>query len=83
MPVTLDKWSNNNPNRPITYNIPGAPGAIYWVNAVEEAAGGTGDVEDMYGWDMNYFDLNFNPFSSGVVEGNTGDALPIKLILVE
>lgn len=32
---------------------------------------------------MNYFDLNFNPFSSGVVEGNTGDALPIKLILVE
>lgn len=83
VPVTLDKWSNNNPNRPITYNIPGAPGAIYWVNAVEEAAGGTGDVEDMYGWDMNYFDLNFNPFSSGVVEGNTGDALPIKLILVE
>lgn len=80
--------SPNNCFRPIPYNMPGAPGAIYWTNKCN--AGGA------QSWDMNYFDMNFNEYSWAVSKplpttGDTiysdpgaiygGNALPIKLVL--
>lgn len=73
---------SNNVYRPIPYNIPGAPGAIYWI---DKAYYGTDPVTnknmDMLGWDMNYFDMNFNQYDYAVSNTPDGDALPIKLIL--
>ena len=69
--------------RPVSYNIAYAPGAIYWLYQ----RGGTGG--NIMGWDMNYFDLNFNGVSNQVVSTNNasidatgggGDALPIRLV---
>lgn len=64
--------------RPLSYNIAYAPGSIYWVYQT------SGDIA---GWDMNYFDLNFNgvktevvSISSGTNTGGGGDALPIRLV---
>lgn len=74
-----------NSFRPIPYNMPASPGALYWVN--------TPSGNNMC-WDCNYFDMNFIPYSFPV--GFTpnystsdfnithgGDALPIKLVLDE
>lgn len=63
-----------NAYRPIPYNMPGAPGAIYWINTVKNS---------YTSWDMNYFDLNFNAYGGEVVLSPNGDALPIKLVLDE
>lgn len=69
-----------NAYRPIPFNMPAAPGAIYWMNKVEK---------NCPGWDMNYFDMNFNAydyaisFSYAYKDGwlnQSGDALPIKLV---
>jgi|GEM_PF-924227 len=76
--------SGISPNqfRPIPYNMPAAPGAIYW----------SADMVGGYdGWDMNYFDLNFNAYDYAIsysytqngsddVGHNAGDALPMKLV---
>lgn len=59
--------------RPIPYNMPASPGAIYWLNMT---TGGSP------AWDMNYFDMNFNQYDNAVTLGENGDALPIKLIYV-
>lgn len=82
---TLTQERNaSNQYRPIPFNMPAAPGAIYWLNVIN---GG------YPAWDMNYFDQNFNAYdyavsfsytfngSYGVTNGNGGDALPIKLVL--
>ena len=70
--------SETNCMRPLSYNIAYAPGAIYWVYQT------SGDIA---GWDMNYFDLNFNgvtsevvSISSGTNSGGGGDALPVRLV---
>ena len=67
-----------NTMRPISVNMANAPGAIYWADGVNTDNGG---------WEMNYFDLNFNAVTHGFVSGtegrrgNTGDAIPIRLIV--
>lgn len=63
-----------NQFRPIPYNMPSAPGAIYWLN--QESAGNPG-------WDMNFFDMNFNSYDYAMSNGPFGDAVPIKLVLDE
>ncbi|MDE6322814.1 MAG: hypothetical protein K2L85_01685 [Paramuribaculum sp.] len=74
-----------NSYRPIPYNMPAAPGALYWFNKP--------DGSNM-SWDCNYFDMNFTPYSFptgftpaySTAEFNRthgGDALPIKLVLDE
>lgn len=76
-----------NQYRPIPYDMPTAPGAIYWLDGIESNVFGT-----YLSWDMNYFDQNFNAYDyatsfstddTDTPNGNGGDALPIKLIWVK
>lgn len=90
--VTSELTQQNNEinqYRPIPYDMPTAPGAIYWLDGIESNSLGT-----YLSWDMNYFDQNFNAYdyatsfsftkdANTVENGNGGDALPIKLIWVK
>lgn len=59
--------------RPIPYNMPNVPGVIYWINQ---------EYNNYYpGYEMNYFDLNFNAMDYPMSNGPYGDAVPIKLVL--
>ncbi|MCM1483347.1 MAG: hypothetical protein NC043_03355 [Muribaculaceae bacterium] len=90
VPQLLSFWSVKSANqyRPITYDIPGAAGTIYWIN---QATSGFDPVAQTYnpmlGWDMNFFDLNFNAYDTGCSEAvngdRHGDALPMKLVVDE
>lgn len=60
-----------NQFRPVPFNMSAAPGAIYWAWM---------EVGDCPGWDMNYFDLNFNEYDYAISFNKYGDALPIRLI---
>lgn len=61
--------------RPIPYNMPASPGAIYWIDKM---------VGKAPAWDMNYFDMNVNQYDEAVLGSGHGggDALPIKMIYV-
>lgn len=77
----FDQWSvAANSMRPIPMNIVNSPGSVYWVYAGVSTGGG----EYYMGWDMNYFDLNFNGLTNTAISrtqsGGGGDALPIKLV---
>lgn len=65
---------SSNALRPIPYNLPASPGAIYWIDKAKDS---------YLGWDMNYFDMNFNAFDYAISFSPGGDALPIKLVLDE
>ncbi|MDE6263795.1 MAG: hypothetical protein K2M11_01500 [Paramuribaculum sp.] len=71
-----------NAMRPIAMNMKNAPGSIYWIYRRTSTAATASS-----GWDMNYFDLNFNSitpaFTSLTTNGGGGDALPIRLVLDE
>lgn len=65
----------NNQYRPIAYNLPAAPGAIYWIDQfVPKNLTITGNA--CLGWDINYFNFDFNPYTIN----NYRDGCPIKLI---
>lgn len=68
--------ANNSANqyRPICYNLPASPGAIYWIRTRHG---------NCMGWDMNYFDFTFGAYDQTTGFYDNGDALPIKLIRVE
>lgn len=87
----LDQGNNTvNQYRPIPYNMPAVPGAIYWIDK---------RTNERLGWEMNYFDLNFNEYTYNIgrsftkpsgdsystydVYNYAGDALPIKLVVDE
>ncbi len=80
----LTQEYNNGVNeyRPIPFNMLGATGAIYWLSAPDN---------DYLGWDMNYFDQNFNAYDYAMsyagyganADTHGGDAVPIKLVLDE
>lgn len=76
--LTQDKDNGVNQFRPIPYNMPSVPGAIYWLNQEYNAPGGP-----YPGWDMNFFDMNFNEYDYAMSNGPYGDAVPIKLVLDE
>lgn len=82
-------YHENNQFRPIPYNMANVPGAVYWASP-NETTKGSWNFEPA--WDMNYFDLNFNAYDYGCLNGMGsedsgqnygGDACPIKLILDE
>lgn len=68
----------NDTYRPICINMSNAPGSIYWADGGDATNGG---------WEMNYFDLNFNAVTHDYVSGtsgnrgSTGDAIPIRLVV--
>ncbi len=67
-----------NEFRPIPFNLPASPGAVYWI---ETRAGA--ENQRFIGWDMNFFDLNFQAYDYACGFWPTGDALPIKLVIDE
>ena len=77
--------SAGNLYRPVPYNLMSQSGNIYWidkiVSGVHEVTGyaPTYDGRSCLGWDMNYFNFDFNPYTAN----NYRDACPIKFILVE
>lgn len=76
--------NGNNNFRPIAYNNPGNEGAIYWMNRYHDYNSPQEGTIKALGWDMNFFDLNFNGYSGEAMMGSTGgDALPLKLVLDE
>lgn len=83
---TTDKvWSssqnkyldNNNVFRPVPYNLPIVPGAVYWIDKyVADGHYEAGGTYPCLGWDCNYFNYDFNSYTAN----NYRDACPIKLI---
>lgn len=63
-----------NQYRPIPFNLPASPGAIYWINQHND------NKNNFLAWDMNYFDLNFLGYDYACSFVGGGDALPIKLV---
>lgn len=71
--------TGDNIYRPIPINLQAAPGAIYWIK--QSTGKGDADTEaNRLGWDMNYFDFNFNSYDYAVGFMKNGDALPIRLV---
>lgn len=73
--------NSDNQYRPIPFNNPACPGAIYWAKRAE--ANTPGGNKDRIGLDMNFFDLTFGPMDYAVSFPDYGDALPIKPIIRE
>ncbi|MDE5877586.1 MAG: hypothetical protein K2H47_08870 [Muribaculaceae bacterium] len=67
----------NNLYRPIPYNLMVQSGNIYWIDKWEATGGAEGKA--CLGWDMNYFNFDFNPYT----ENNYQDACPIKFIITK
>lgn len=68
-----------NQFRPIPFNMKNALGSIYWLYMERQTIN---QWNCFPGWDMNYFDLNFNAYDYAASIGPYGDALPIKPIYV-
>ncbi len=73
--ATLTQEQNKiNQYRPIPFNLPASPGAIYWIEQHSN------NSNHFMAWDMNYFDLNFLGYDYACSFYGGGDALPIKLV---
>ncbi|MDE6480955.1 MAG: hypothetical protein K2L45_11890 [Muribaculaceae bacterium] len=70
--------SANNLYRPIPYNTMTNSGNIYWIDQYVDATNTT-TGQPCLGWDMNYFNFDFNPYTAN----NYRDACPIKLVIDE
>lgn len=69
---------NDNMYRPIPYDLPNNPGAIYWINKTNPTGHvETGKTYPCAGWDMNYMSFDFGPYTAN----NYRDACPIKFIV--
>lgn len=64
-----------NQYRPVSYNLPANPGAMYWIKKTYDI--NTTDDRYISAWDINYFDLAFNGYAA-VTNDPNGDAIPIK-----
>ncbi len=65
----------NNQYRPVTYNIPASPGALYWMKTAKSV-----NNTWLTAWDINYFDLSFNAYDAAS-ENPNGDAIPLKPVV--
>ena len=80
-PLTIGS-NHDNLYRPIPFNLPIAAGNIYWIdkrNPNGGPIGNNGTRGNCLGWDLNYFNFDFNPYTAN----NYRDACPIKLIIDE
>lgn len=87
-------YNDANLNRPLTYNLYRNTGAVYWIK--QPVTKEPSKQADYASWDINYYNLVFNPYDYGTLGGWTGskydkngvdatnssDALPIKLIYI-
>lgn len=64
--------------RPVPYNLPRTPGALYWINTIKQ--NGNDNQWPVAGWDMNYFSFDFNSYPDNA-RSRLKDARPIKLIV--
>lgn len=64
--------------RPVPYNLPHCPGAIYWLNTTRRS--GYANSYPCAGWDMNYFSVDFGPYPDNST-ARFNDARPIKLVI--
>ena len=79
--------NSNNLYRPIPYNLPISSGNIYWIDVYEpdvhtnvpQTGTNWRAGRGCLGWDLNYFNFDFNPYTAN----NYRDACPIKFIIVE
>lgn len=87
--VLKNASTNQNIFRPIPYNLPNNPGALYWIRKIAPK----GHVEGAKStacaaWDMNYFNFDFGPYTANCLYKSTSyntedtgsDALPIRLV---
>ncbi len=67
--------------RPIPYNLPIVSGCIYWIDKYTPSVhgAGTGTDASCLGWDMNYFNFDFNAYTAN----NWQDACPMKFVIDE
>lgn len=76
-PLTITAAANNL-YRPIPYNLPIVSGCIYWIDQYVDP-GTYGNTAPSLGWDMNYFNFDFNPYT----DNNYQDACPMKFVIDE
>ena len=84
VPDVLNFHSNGSGNntyynqyRPISYNLPSSPGALYWLKDARRMGTTSSYFAAM---DFNYFDLNFSAYTLAT-QSPDGDALIIKPIV--
>lgn len=71
----------NNIYRPIPFDLPTSPGALYWLN--KRTINPNNANENHAAWDMNFFSLDFSAYTSnclGYSVSTDSDAIPIKLV---
>lgn len=72
----LEIGLGTNLYRPVPYNLMIQSGNIYWIDQYYTHA----NLPDpCLGWDMNYFNFDFNPYTAN----NYRDACPIKFIITK
>lgn len=76
--LLIDTNNPNNHLRPVPYNLWHSTGNIYWIDKCKQQGHNNG-VTNSLGWDMNYFNFDFNPYTNN----NYRDACPIKLVIDE
>ncbi|MDE5880783.1 MAG: hypothetical protein K2H60_03555 [Muribaculaceae bacterium] len=76
-PLTITRAARNL-YRPIPYNLPIVSGCIYWIDQYV-AANTYNNVSACLGWDMNYFNFDFNAYT----DNNYQDACPMKFVIDE
>lgn len=94
----LNENGRSNNYRPLTYNLYREPGAVYWFKQpVDPRDNALDDDTGSASWDINYYTVVFNPYSSGSLgtfkiddkgrheleKETSTDALPIKFIYKE
>lgn len=72
-------------DRPLFYDLYMRPGAIYWLDKNTTVWRNGSKIDNIIGWDINYFtfDFNFMPFSNVFVDGINSDACFVRCIDME
>lgn len=69
--------NSDNQYRPISYNNPNNPGAIYWAKGWDT----TTSTDPLFAFDLNFFDINIGLLDQVISWPNFGDAVPIKPVI--
>lgn len=75
--LSASSQADGNWWRPVCYNLPINPGVIYWIDQFVNANNNTSIENNCLGWDINFFNFDFSPYTAN----NYMDACPIKLVV--